>query len=108
MNKEKGNNEAFCSDPSKESQNLHKHHVEFRYVHRALQDPNKIILYDQANSGINKFGFFEKRWKAIGKAGKRTLFVSYTIRNGEPRIISARRATKAEKRRYKRRKTEHG
>lgn len=91
-------------DPTKESTNLRKHHVEFRYAYRATQDEDKIKIYDHANSGYNKYGIWESRWKVIGKAGKRILFVSYTERDGEIRIISSRRANKAMRRRYNNRK----
>ena len=94
----------YASDPTKESLNLDKHHVEFRYAYRAIQDPDKIKIYDQDHSGYNKYGIWESRWKVIGKAGKRILFVSYCERNGEIRIISSRRASKAMRRKYKAKK----
>ena len=94
----------YASDPTKESTNLRKHHVTFQQAFKSLQDPDKIKIYDSEHSGYNKFGIWESRWKAIGKAGKRILFVSYTERDGEIRIISSRRANKAMRRRYKSRR----
>lgn len=94
----------YDSDSEKAIANIQKYHVTFQQAYRAIQDPERIIFYDRANSGYNKYGFWETRWKVIGKAGRRILFVSYCERNGEIRIIRSRRATKAEKRRYKSRK----
>lgn len=90
----------YASDPNKESTNLRKHHVTFQQAYRAIQDEDKIKIYDHNHSGYNKYGIWEKRWWVIGKAGKRILFVSYCERNGEIRIISSRRASKAMRRKY--------
>ena len=73
----------YDSDPDKAITNIQKHHVTFQQAYRAIQDPERIILYDQDHSGYNNYGFWETRWKVIGKAGKRILFVSYCERNGE-------------------------
>ena len=78
--------------------------MEFRYAYRAIQDPDKIKIYDAEHTGYNKYGIWEVRWKVIGKAGKRILFVSYCERGDEIRIISSRRANKAMRRRYNNKK----
>ena len=92
---------TFESDPNKEFTNLTKHHVTFQQAYRAIQDPDKIKIYDHVHFGYNKYGIWESRWKVIGKSGKRILFVSYCERNGGIRIISSRRANKAMRRKYK-------
>ena len=41
-----------------------------------------------------------ERWRVIGKAGDRILFISYCVRNGEIRIIHSRRANKKMRKKY--------
>ena len=93
----------YTYDPTKSARNLQKHHISFSSAFKALKDPDRITYYDEKHSGYNKYGVFEKRWIAIGKvdsAGRKVLFVSYCVRDGEIRIISARKASKRMKRLY--------
>ena len=56
----------------------------------AITDPMSIHLYDGAHSET------EDRWLAIGNAHGRIVVVSFTMRGHDYRIISTRKATKAE------------
>lgn len=58
-----------------------------------FEDENLMEYYD----GCHSDG--EERYQVIGKV-KRILFVVYTERKERIRLISARKATKAERRRY--------
>jgi len=60
-------------------------------------DPHVIVFDDELHSAE------ENRFIAIGETSfHRTLFISFTILNDQPWLISARRATRAETRRYMR------
>ena len=89
----------FEWDETKARSNLLKHEIAFEDAVYVFDDP--FIL-----NGLDRFAEGEERWEAIGSVGGTlNLFVSYTIRHeGLPqeaiRIISARRATPHEKRRY--------
>ena len=85
-------------DPAKERSNLRKHEVDFHLARRVFDDPDAISDLDRIEDG-------EYRWHTIGLVnGVNILLVAYTIRDsgGDEtiRIISARSATREEKRRY--------
>lgn len=87
---------CFWSDEKAEA-NYRKHGVRFDEAEMVFWDPYHVIVDDPLHS------FDEDRFYAIGETFlDRTLFVSYTIRNDYPWLISARKATRAEKRRYMR------
>ena len=88
----------FEWDPVKAEANLRKHGVDFETAESAFYDPFAITDQDRIENG-------ELRWRTLGMIGHMLLlFVAHTYRDKEGvdivRIISARRATKAEWRRY--------
>lgn len=81
-------------DPVKAAANLKKHGVSFADAEGALFDPLALTIEDIG-------AVSEPRYVTIGlgSAGD-LLVVVYTIRDGEPRLISARRATRRERKAY--------
>ena len=85
----------FEWDAAKAASNRQKHGVSFEEAMTVFADPNASTFFDRAHSGA------EERYITIGISDKgRLLVVSHTERNGKTRIISARKATKAEARNY--------
>ena len=86
----------FEWDPEKNKKNIRKHRVSFQRASTVFRDPNQISIYDEEHSEN------ENRWVTIGIDSGGTLRVivhtfmpvSQTI--SRIRIISARKATKAE------------
>jgi len=94
----------FEWDREKAASNLRKHRVSFETAKKVFDDPLLLCAQDRVEGG-------EQRWQTLGMAdGFSLLFVAHTIWednvDGHPieviRIISARRATKTERRRYER------
>ena len=83
----------FEWDFTKEQANRKKHGVDFRTATKVFLDPYVIEFED-----LNAVG--ELRFSAIGMVEGRMLFVTYTMRDGVVRIISARGAEPNEKRKY--------
>ena len=89
----------FEWDENKAATNLRKHGVAFEDAVRVFFDPLSIREQDRVVDG-------EERWQIIGTFGGHTLLlVAHTTTdqdNGKEliRIISARKAEKAERRRY--------
>ena len=81
-------------DPAKAAANLRKHGVSFADAEGVLYDPMALTIED-----IEALG--ERRYVTIGlgSAGD-ILVVVYTERGGEYRLISARRATRRERKNY--------
>ena len=85
----------FEWDDEKAQANLHKHGVAFEEVIDVFGDPLELTVPDPDHSEQ------EDRWRSIGLAsGLRLLVVSYTERGDTIRIISARPATRQERRQY--------
>lgn len=88
----------FDWDPKKAKANLAKHGVAFEQATKAFDDPFAIELDDDFIG--------EDRYRIIGYAGAHLLLlVVYTERSGSSgklvtRLISARRATREERKRY--------
>jgi uncharacterized DUF497 family protein len=84
----------FQYDPAKAVANLKRHGVSFADAEGVLEDPLALTEQDPDSEG-------ETRYIAIGlgSAGE-LLVVVYTERNGEYRIISARRPTRKELKSY--------
>ena len=82
-------------NPAKAEKNVRKHGVTFELAQETLDDPLSVTVIDP----IHSYG--EPRHITVGctRAGD-FLVVSHTSREGHIRLISARRATKAEIRRY--------
>jgi uncharacterized protein len=81
-------------DPLKAAANLKKHGVSFADAEGVLFDPMAMTVEDLGAAGEPRFVTI-----GLGSAGE-TLVVVYTYRDGEPRLISARRATGKERRTY--------
>jgi hypothetical protein len=86
---------VFEWDEPKAASNLAKHGVAFSYATTVFDDPMGIdAIDDRQNYG-------ELRFNMIGKSPDNiVLFVTYTERGGRVRIISARRASRQEKKTY--------
>ncbi len=85
-------------DEQKNRSNQSKHQVSFELACEVFDDPHQLSQQDRIEDG-------EMRWQTIGLVGGVVLLlVAHTSQDddGEEvvRIISARKATKAERRRY--------
>jgi hypothetical protein len=81
-------------DPNKAVINLKKHGVSFSDAEAVLFDPNALSFEDTAAQG-------EQRLVVIGMDHLwRLLVVVYTDRDNRVRLISARPATRSERRQY--------
>ena len=87
------NSECYEWDSTKEAINIKKHGIDFDTAILVFEDDFRLEWYDKAHSGI------EDRYNTIGMVHD-VLFVVYTERGEKTRIISARLATKTERRRY--------
>jgi uncharacterized DUF497 family protein len=87
-------------DPNKAQSNLIKHGVSFDQAASVLLDALALTVFDVQHSD------FEERWFTLGTSGQgQLLAVSHTYATTGPasataRIISARAATRAERRQY--------
>jgi uncharacterized DUF497 family protein len=79
-------------DDEKAQTNFAKHKVSFQVAQYVFADPDRLERLDQSDSG-------EERWQVLGKVGKVLLVIFQEKASGQ-RLISARLATKAEKRSY--------
>jgi uncharacterized DUF497 family protein len=92
--------QRFTWDPTKAEANRAKHGVSFEEAMLVFRDPLHLTRQDRIEDG-------EIRYQTIGQIyGVIVLLVAHTVTEDEPdpvewiRIISARRATRAERRRY--------
>jgi uncharacterized DUF497 family protein len=83
----------FEWDSEKERINGEKHGIDLETVKEVFDDPFRIEQNDVEHSGQ------EDRWRILGKAGD-VLFVVYTERGDNTRIITARIAEPEERRIY--------
>jgi hypothetical protein len=83
----------FEWDIDKEKLNIKKHKISFETASYVFDDSNHIELYDSQNST------YEDRYIAIGCVNS-VLFVVFTERKDNIRIISARLANESERRMY--------
>lgn len=84
----------FEWDEAKAQENIRKHNVSFEYAALVFEDEYRLEEYDYDH---NKD---EDRYDVIGMV-KEVLFVVCTYRDNDTiRIISARKANKAERRQY--------
>ena len=82
-------------DPVKAQTNLKKHQVSFEEASTVFEDPLFITFLDVKHS------MDEERYITLGlSAAHRLLLIANTEREGVTRIISARKATKNERRFY--------
>lgn len=84
----------FEWDRDKAAANLRKHRVDFREASTVLHDPLSTTFPDPASEG-------EQRFVTIGTSALgHLLVVAHTDRGDTIRLISARRATRRERRFY--------
>lgn len=86
-------------DPVKATSNERKHEIQFEDAMHVFNDPNALFEQDRSDEGG------ESRWQAIGSAGGvAVLLVAHAVRGDQGseviRLISARRATTKERKRY--------
>lgn len=81
-------------DPAKSAANLKSHGVKFSDAEGVLWDPLAVTVEEPDAAG-------EQRFVSIGhgRTGE-MLIVVYTVRDGELRLISARRPTRKERKSY--------
>jgi uncharacterized DUF497 family protein len=84
----------FEWDEKKRQNNIKKHGVDFTEAIQVFRDPLRLEVLD------DRWADQEERWQVIGFTALGVLFVVYTVRDRTYRIISARRATKHERRDY--------
>jgi uncharacterized protein len=85
---------TFEWDEEKAAANVAKHGIRFDYAARVFLDPYRLEMPDEREA------YEEVRFKTIGIVDNRALVVIYTVRNGNIRLISARRAERYEQRQY--------
>jgi uncharacterized DUF497 family protein len=91
---------VFAWNPRKATSNLEKHGISFEEAATVFADPEALDWQDEEHSQV------ERRFKRLGgSAMGRILLVVYTVRssaNGqeEARIISARQASRKERKAY--------
>jgi uncharacterized protein len=91
----------FEWDEDKAASNQKKHQVSFEEAATVFADPLAVIFDDEVHSEE------EQREIIVGHSGvNRLLLVCFTERAGALRIISARRATRRERRDYE--ENQHG
>ena len=81
---------TFEYDEWKNEYNIKHHGISFKHAARVFFDYDRIELYDEDNSET------EDRYNTIGRVNE-VLFVVYTERKDNIRLISARLATKKER-----------
>jgi uncharacterized DUF497 family protein len=84
----------FEWDPAKAESNLEKHGVDFADAAVALEDPHALTIRDPCSEEEERFISV-----CIDPTG-RTLVVVFTWRSEKVRMISARQATRRERREY--------
>ncbi len=89
----------FEWDENKNKLNLKKHGVDFNQAKEVFNDKDKIEITD------NRKDYGEERTKIIGKAMDLLLSVIYTMRDVTVRLISARAASRKERKDYNNNKT---
>ena len=79
----------FEWDEDKADRNWRDHGVAFTEAIKVFDDPGAVEEFDAEHSDDH-----ESRYSRIGFSGKRLLFVVFTVREGQTRIIHARKADK--------------
>jgi uncharacterized protein len=86
---------SFEWDPAKAAKNAREHWVSFDEATEAFADPLSLNMPDPSHSRA------EERFLVLGLSRRgRLLVVSYAERGSRTRIISARLASRSERRRY--------
>ena len=89
----------FDWDPAKAAANVAKHGIQFEEAIRVFADPDHIV----EDSTRPEFG--EERLLAVGQVTGVFITTIFTNRSGACRIISARRACRHERARYRQSQT---
>jgi uncharacterized protein len=84
----------FQYDPAKAAANVRRHGVSFADAEGVLEDPLALTIEDPDAQGERRYAVI-----GLGSAGD-LLVVIYTERAEEYRLISARRATRKERKTY--------
>jgi uncharacterized protein len=90
----------FDWDPKKAKSNIRKHRISFEHPATVFRDPNLLSIPDEEHSGS------EERWITMGTDKSDSLiilshtFTSITAEVSTIRIISARKATRKERKQY--------
>jgi uncharacterized DUF497 family protein len=85
---------SFNWDPKKAARNFREHKVSFEAATLVFDDPFALDeIDDREDHG-------EERSNILGMVEGRLVLVTYTLRGGDTRIISARPAEPHERRRY--------
>ena len=85
----------FEGDPAKAKTNVRKHAVTFDEASTIFGDPLNLLMADPDHSRD------EQRYLLLGMSNRRRLLVvAFAERPPRTRLISARRATRQERRRY--------
>ncbi len=82
-------------DDDKNILNKQLHDLSFETAQYVFADPERLERFDRSKSNMSG----EERWQTLGKVGP-VLFVVYTERGENKRIITARPADKTERRSY--------
>ena len=86
---------TFEWDPEKADANLQKHAVSFDEASTVFGDPLSLLMPDPDHSAD------EERYLVLGMSTReKLLVVAFAERPPNTRLISARRATRAERKRY--------
>lgn len=80
----------FTWDEKKRRQNLEKHGIDFA-------DAGMIFSHPMLVKRDNRRDYLEERWAALGRLKGTVVFLAYTLRGENVRIISIRRANKKER-----------
>ena len=90
----------FRWNENKNKENIKKHGISFEEAAEVFDDPLHVSIMDQ------RFDYFDERWITIGSTKNGNVIVLghlyYLTENGEEviKIITARKATKKEKKHY--------
>ena len=83
----------FEYDPAKNQSNIAKHGISFEQAKAVFNDADRLVFSDKRQA------YGKERLITIGLV-ENVLTVVYTLRNASTRIISARRASKNERKNY--------
>jgi hypothetical protein len=84
----------FDWDEAKNRRNVAKHRIHFETAILVFEDPYALVRLDRVVHG-------EERWQTIGMIdGLVVLLVAHTLDDDSIRVISARKATRRERRLY--------
>jgi uncharacterized DUF497 family protein len=86
---------TFEWDAGKARRNLAKHGIPFAYATRAFSDPDAATFADRRRA------YGEDRYNLVARVETYILCITFTLREGKIRIISARRASKKERGKYR-------